>query len=366
MRNLNWFFPVLILFLFSCSTEKRDQQVLQNGLYLVAGSDSPNPVLLLTNYDSSGTTALADSIPVFKQKDFRTVQCNVQKSSAEYQIGLSDREWTRLVFLEYSKASQKLAFVFDGKVVGTWTIPADTVRAAPAFPVVNYTQLKRLNDYCDSLLMYSGSVKFVTGRKPESFVGKSFYENGKLFSETKIENGLLCSRTYYENGDLASENIRDTTNFTINSDSSYLSLLLPGKRKVSETVNKSGLIFLIREYYGNGQLKNEWSDYQTAHQSPMLIREYENDGQLAVEKRSELLAVCGQEQEFNHPQVVHVRQFSGGKPVLAGDLFSSCGYDCEMDSIGTWQFFEDGKPVSERKFVSKQVRYDQYCRDIKQ
>lgn len=362
---MKWLVPIFLLFFFSCTEDKTDAAKLKDGLYLVADSAS-NPLLSLLNYDSSQTIGIADTVAVFDQKILRNLQRNFLKNTTEYQISFSDQDWTKLVFLQYKKPSQKLALVFEGRIVGTWTIPADTVRVAPGFPVADYTKLERLNNFCDSLQNFGSPKKIVSGRKPETYVGKSFYENGKIYSETKIEGHLLCSRTYYENGDPAIISIRDTNNFTNNPDSSYYLLMLPGNRRVSETINKGILLYSIREYYGNGKLKTEWSDYQTAHQSPMLIRNYDYEGNLVYEERAELLTVCGMEAEFNHPQVIRVHAYTAGTPLFSGNLFSSCGPACEADSIGTWEFFEGGKPVSQRKFISQEARYSQYCRDAKQ
>lgn len=351
---MKWIFPVFFLLLFSCTENKTETAPLANGIYLLA-ADGQNTRFTLQSADSSQHFGIADSVPVFSEKSLNRIFRNYNGDSIEYVIGLADKDWMQMVLLQHEQAGKKLALIFNGIVAGTWTIVADTILPTPLFKTRNHIRLISLNNFCDSTDQSNKTVRYL---KSDTLPGKTFYANGKTYREIRNEGSTRYTVFFYPNGDTASEFIKDNRN-----DSTYNCSWIPGNRRRNEVAYVSNRIVLQHEYYGNGKLKTAYSDYQTAHQSPMLEREFDFEGRLIYERKAELLKVCGQEDEFNHPQIIRVRAFRAGEPWYSGNLFSSCGYDCEMDSVDTWRFYSEGKPVSERKFVSKAARYQQYCAD---
>lgn len=359
MKNL---LPLLGLLVLLAGCSGREKTLLPTGFYLIA----ENPAKAVYRFNESDTLlpVLEDTVSLFAAEDLQWIAHRSWQQTLNYHINLSERGQTRLSFLAYSYPGQKIAFVIGGEYRGSWELPKNSVVSSLDFNRPLPHDTIRLNHICDSLnRIYTrlDSINYHIKKKAEF---KTYYPNGKLYCEQETKNGgVAFYRTFYENGDLCYFQERDTITVDGFHGDNYTVSLLPGGRKIHEMLMASNLIVLDRAYHENGQMKYESSHYATAHQQPLLIREFDERGRLTTESQSELLTVCGQEEEFNHPQVVHIRNFGQGNLLASGDLFSTCGPQCEMDSIGTWHFFVRSQPAFTREFQPLESRYRQYCRE---
>ncbi|HEU4718635.1 MAG TPA: hypothetical protein VFU15_12410 [Bacteroidia bacterium] len=99
--------------------------------------------------------------------------------------------------------------------------------------------------------------------------------------------------------------------------------------------------------------------------SPVVIeKDYAGNGDRVYESEEMNLPGCpGDPSAFRSTYFTVFKKYRNGKPESEGSFYFNAMGDHDMDSTGTWKFYEGGKPVRTKQFHSWKSAYeaDQHC-----
>lgn len=359
MRKTSLFVVAILVLLMGC--ERSKPVLLPSGFYLVAPS-ADSSIARVSGFSDTTHVYLRDTVSLFSNADLQRLELQKSKGIICITAHLTYRGETRSHYYQYLYPKASVALVLNGQCFGKWEIPTLDYIPMMTFCNAGPVDLPQLRRLCDSLNQSCSRANKDTSKTPSEGKYITHYDKGETYEETLYRNDSVISYgKYYENGDLAYEWRRDFVKMDDFTGDEYFCEWNPGKQKWSETLESGGRFVLVRDYWANGQLRYESSNYQTPHMQPMHTREFDNAGTLIYESQTEFLPLCGEEDEFNHPQVIHVQSNRPGGIRATGDLFSSCGPECDADSCGTWHFFPENLPSFTRKFPPQEHFYRRYC-----